>query len=640
MSVKIKVLNVLKDLTNNELDEFKWYLTNNDGEGSRRIPKCQVEGANRLNTVDCMVQMYGGEGAVETMSKILVRMDRNDLAVRFTQEKVVKTQDVKWMGKDLSCPVCSHIFTEPVTLHCGLSLCKACLDEDYREKHSRECPDCLQDKQLKPQTNTSLKSLSENFKRKDGQKNGLKLESTTSIQTSVQHFECSFRADNQSNIANPIMIGNKIGGHVIVQIFNQGSVVSSEVMEALDYDTLDNCAALPPSSQGCSSNLMASHQLLCCTSEGTSLETATLSDKTTVGDFFNSLSEVMDRYKFPPNMIYNVAGMGFTTNQTPKQVVAVSGKTEVGVIRPAERGKGVSVVCAVNATGNAAPPMFIFPGTEYSDHFITGAPPGSAGTATPSGQINENAFVEVLEHLVRHTNCSSYRPMLLVLQARMSQRAWDIAKEKGIIMLPIPPRTSHRLQPLHKTVFGSFKNFYRRALDGWYKSNPGKTPSIYQIPGCVNEAFMSAMTPRNICSGFKSTGISPFNRDIYSDADLEPYMLSDRPNPELQSAGDLPAVSASVSACAPPSGTDSHSSHAGYTSATKILPLPKSQQLLAQTRQRHVMTRNQIGTPCRSAGPETISTLHKPPQQSPLKKILLLLSLLSLIFIVFIIQRG
>lgn len=61
-----------------------------------------------------------------------------------------------------------------------------------------------------------------------------------------------------------------------------------------------------------------------------------------------------------------------------------------------------------------------------------------------------------------------------------------------------------------------------RAMDGWMRTNPDKTATIYDIPGLVKEAFMSAMTPRNIISGFKVTGIFPFNRVFFPDEDYAP----------------------------------------------------------------------------------------------------------------------
>lgn len=87
-------------------------------------------------------------------------------------------------------------------------------------------------------------------------------------------------------------------------------------------------------------------------------------------------------------------------------------------------------------------------------------------------------------------------------------------------MLAIPPHRSHRLQPLDKSVYGTFKTYYIRAPGGWMRSNQGQTASIHHNPGCVNEAFMSAMTPQNSSSGFRSTGIFPYNRDIFSDAEF------------------------------------------------------------------------------------------------------------------------
>ncbi|KAL7384507.1 hypothetical protein ABVT39_003567, partial [Epinephelus coioides] len=111
----------------------------------------------------------------------------------------------------------------------------------------------------------------------------------------------------------------------------------------------------------------------------------------------------------------------------------------------------LTVICAVNAVGSAAPPMFIFPRVRYKDHFITGGPPGSIGTSTRSGWVNEDTFVQFLEH----TNCSPDHPVLLIFEnheAHFSIRAVEIAKSKGVVLLTIPPHTSHRLQPLDKTV--------------------------------------------------------------------------------------------------------------------------------------------------------------------------------------------
>ena len=84
-------------------------------------------------------------------------------------------------------------------------------------------------------------------------------------------------------------------------------------------------------------------------------------------------------------------------------------------------------------------------------------------------------------------------PVLDDVEFHNSLRGFDIANRNGIVMLTIPPHTSHQLNPLDKNVYGPFKTYYNRALDGWMT----KKANICQFPGCVNEAFMLAIPPQN-----------------------------------------------------------------------------------------------------------------------------------------------
>ncbi|XP_041961220.1 jerky protein homolog-like [Alosa sapidissima] len=274
--------------------------------------------------------------------------------------------------------------------------------------------------------------------------------------------------------------------------------------------------------------------------------------------FFDNLAVVMDRHAFPPHMIYNVNETGVFTVQKPQQVVTETGKKQVGSVTSAERGELVTVVCAVNAAGNAIAPMFVFPRVKFKDCFMTGAPPGAKGTATRTGWMNEDTWPEFLDHLIQQSNCTPDRPMLLILdnnlKAHISLKAIEISKSIGIVLLTLPPHTSHRMQPLDVTVYGPFKTQYSRALDGWMRS------------------------PRNITSGFRSTGIFPYNQDIFPDEAFAPSMVSDRPNPELQpaTADDLggPPPADDPPADEPPaednSPTDAYPSTAYCPNATRL----------------------------------------------------------------------
>ena len=112
--------------------------------------------------------------------------------------------------------------------------------------------------------------------------------------------------------------------------------------------------------------------------------------------------------------------------------------------------------------------MFVFPRVNYHEWFIRGAPVGSAGSATRSGCVNEEAFLKYLDHFIQHSRCTIERKVLLIMDnhdANISLAAIDKAKANGVIVLTISPHTSHKLQFLDKSVYGPHKRAYWRAAD-------------------------------------------------------------------------------------------------------------------------------------------------------------------------------
>ena len=196
----------------------------------------------------------------------------------------------------------------------------------------------------------------------------------------------------------------------------------------------------------------------------------------------------------------------------------------MGSITSSERGKLVTVLYAVCASGHALAPMLIFPRVRYMEHFICGGPPGCIGRATRSGWINADLFVSKL------TGCSPDCKILVIMEnheSHLSIAAIDKARNLGIILLTIPPKTSHKLQPLNVSVYGPFNSGYNKAMDNWMRTKSGRSVTIYELPLLVTEAQMVAMTPRNILSGFCSIGNWPYNPQIFAEADFAPAFVTD-----------------------------------------------------------------------------------------------------------------
>lgn len=189
--------------------------------------------------------------------------------------------------------------------------------------------------------------------------------------------------------------------------------------------------------------------------------------------------------------------------------------------------------------------MLIFPRKNVREHFTKGGPPGCIGGANSSGWVNEDLFLDYLNHFICHTRCSKENKVLLILdnhEAHISLAAIDLAKENGVVLLTMPPHTSHRLQPLDVCCFKPFKTAYAQAMENWMRSNTGKTITIYEIPEFVAHAQLHGLTAKNILSAFQSTGIFPYNRDLFDETDFSPATVTDRDLPEeLERNDPIPA---------------------------------------------------------------------------------------------------
>ncbi|XP_039304400.1 uncharacterized protein LOC105204509 [Solenopsis invicta] len=244
--------------------------------------------------------------------------------------------------------------------------------------------------------------------------------------------------------------------------------------------------------------------------QAASLARATSFNRTTVRVFFTQLKSVYDRLKLVPRSIWNMDETGVSTVQTPQRIVSRRGFKQVGRIISAERGPLVTLAVAISVQGDALPPFFVFPRVHFKRHFLISAPTGSDGTAHPSGWMTADIFLQFLQHFQSNVNASANNPMLLLLDNHESHlfiKGLEFCKEHFITLLSLPPHTTHKLQPLDRSIFGPLKKVINTHCDLWITNNPGKTMFIYDIPTFINSALPLATTSTNIKAGFRCTGI-------------------------------------------------------------------------------------------------------------------------------------
>ena len=268
--------------------------------------------------------------------------------------------------------------------------------------------------------------------------------------------------------------------------------------------------------------------------EATSYARATGFNKPAVRKFFALLTEIVDKYKLDGTRIYNCDESGMkTVQQKHSKVIAVKGKKQVGSMTSAERGKNVTVVCCTNACGHYIPPFFIFGRKRMNPVFMDHAPISAKGFAQENGWMTMELFKSYLEHFVEMVKPTTEQPVCLILDGHSSHtrslEALDYAKSNGVILLSLPPHTTHKLQPLDVGFFKPLQTHYDRFISTWLRSHPGRTFTEYQVAEAFNEAFGKAATVATAMNAFAKCGIWPLNEDVFSDADYSAAETTDQP---------------------------------------------------------------------------------------------------------------
>ena len=102
-----------------------------------------------------------------------------------------------------------------------------------------------------------------------------------------------------------------------------------------------------------------------------------------------------------------------TTVQRPDKVIASKDIKQIGVITSSKRGTLVTVAVAVNACGNALPPMFVFTRVKFRNYFIGNGLVVLIGTVNPSGWMQFRDFLCFMKHFATITKCSKGHPVLI-----------------------------------------------------------------------------------------------------------------------------------------------------------------------------------------------------------------------------------
>lgn len=257
-------------------------------------------------------------------------------------------------------------------------------------------------------------------------------------------------------------------------------------------------------------------------SEGVSIARAKGLNKKVVANYFKLLGDVLkDNGLFDkPGHVFNMDETGLQLNNKPGKVIAIKGSKNVTSVTSGEKGETISVLACVSGEGTFLPPVSIMKGKNLKQEFCDGMPPGAeVKMSQKSGYVNAELFFDWLRN--HFTPRKPAGKVLLLLDGHTSHTSCiemlEFAEQNDIVLMSIPPHTSHWLQPLDRAFFKSLKSNYYSACNTYMTNNPSRKITRLQFGTLLSSAWGKSANVDNGISGFKTCGIIPFELNAIPD---------------------------------------------------------------------------------------------------------------------------
>ncbi|MES9879448.1 MAG: helix-turn-helix domain-containing protein [Sedimenticola sp.] len=234
--------------------------------------------------------------------------------------------------------------------------------------------------------------------------------------------------------------------------------------------------------------------------------------------YYTELDKVLTEngLKQKPERIWNVDETGMSMEHSPQKVICSKGTIPPGVT--SARGKNITIISGGNAAGNHLPPYYIFPGKRWNSELLEDTCPGANGEMTESGWSNTDSFLHFLDrHFTRFVPRVEGRTDLIIVDGHTSHVNLTMSewgRKNGVIFFVLPPHSSHLTQPLDVGCFAPLKAIYNAECQRFMRENPGQQITRYRVGKLSSVAYLKALSPENLVSSFRKTGIHPLENTI------------------------------------------------------------------------------------------------------------------------------
>jgi hypothetical protein len=254
------------------------------------------------------------------------------------------------------------------------------------------------------------------------------------------------------------------------------------------------------------------------------------------------LTEGIEKYNITAENMYNWDEKGFLLGlaQTTKRIMSLGAKKRGQIMGASQDGSRefLTFLACICADGTKLPPGLIYQGDSYDllDSWVEEFEVGDEAyfASTSNGWSCDSLGLQWLQKVFHpHTkDKAGNRRRLLIVDGHSSHvnlKFIDWADRHRIIIMILPPHTTHRLQPLDVGMFQPLATEYSKRLSELTSTSYGIVSMTKQMFWPMFKASLEAsFTLRNITSAFAKTGIFPLGPHVILDKITHPKL----PEPE------------------------------------------------------------------------------------------------------------
>ncbi|XP_071381368.1 uncharacterized protein [Centroberyx affinis] len=233
-----------------------------------------------------------------------------------------------------------------------------------------------------------------------------------------------------------------------------------------------------------------------------------------INEYFRLLTATLEEHglREKPRQIYNCDETGFRLDSMRRKVIVPRGTKHA--YRQAQGTRDhITVLACFNAAGEDVPPFVIYkggyPGGPYNKEGVPDALYGKSQAGYMDSELFRKWFVG---HFLKFA--AQERPLLLIMDGHQSHLDPELvraAQREGVILLCLPPHTSHILQPLDVSFFGPLKADFSGLTGDLSAVSHSFLVSKKEFSRVLRDSYQRLKDRRVVVAGFRRCGLYPLD---------------------------------------------------------------------------------------------------------------------------------